>query len=260
MSEQLKDQMESVRLRERLDETYAENAKLGLELRETRDKLATSEYTWRCFHCGFETASATEAEAHFGERDDAEEFKPLCKWWSKLSAEERAAQFQDVLQQLNQERDEASRLLRKVEGLEYRVESQESEIASRFKGCRSINDAWHAFDIMEGRALWAEQQLRLADGAGLIAAERARQVAVEGWTPEHDDAHATGELLEAALAYGCHSLEQVKNWHSMRTVHGLWPWDVNWWKPSDDPIRNLVKAGALIAAEIDRLKRKEQPR
>jgi hypothetical protein len=37
-----------------------------------------------------------------------------------------------------------------------------------------------------------------------------------------------------------------------------WPpsWSYNWWKPSDDPIRNLVKAGALIAAEIDRLQRR----
>lgn len=32
-----------------------------------------------------------------------------------------------------------------------------------------------------------------------------------------------------------------------------WPWDAKWWKPSDDPIKNLVKSGALIAAEIDRL-------
>lgn len=32
-----------------------------------------------------------------------------------------------------------------------------------------------------------------------------------------------------------------------------WPWDEEWWKPSLDPIRNLEKAGALIAAEIDRL-------
>jgi hypothetical protein len=34
-----------------------------------------------------------------------------------------------------------------------------------------------------------------------------------------------------------------------------WPWDEKWWKPSTNPIRNLVKAGALIAAEIDRLQR-----
>jgi hypothetical protein len=32
-----------------------------------------------------------------------------------------------------------------------------------------------------------------------------------------------------------------------------WPWDAKWWKPSVDHVRNLVKAGALIAAEIDRM-------
>jgi hypothetical protein len=31
-----------------------------------------------------------------------------------------------------------------------------------------------------------------------------------------------------------------------------WPWSFEWWKPKDR-IRNLVRAGALIAAEIDRL-------
>jgi hypothetical protein len=39
----------------------------------------------------------------------------------------------------------------------------------------------------------------------------------------------------------------------------FWPWDQDWWKPSPDPIRNLVKAGALIAAEIDRLQRLAPP-
>lgn len=36
-----------------------------------------------------------------------------------------------------------------------------------------------------------------------------------------------------------------------------WPssWHPEWWKPSNDPVRNLVKAGALIAAEIDRIQR-----
>jgi len=34
-----------------------------------------------------------------------------------------------------------------------------------------------------------------------------------------------------------------------------WPWEWDQWKPSLDPIRNLEKAGALIAAEIDRLRR-----
>lgn len=34
-----------------------------------------------------------------------------------------------------------------------------------------------------------------------IAAERRRQIAVEGWTPEHDDGHADGEIAEAAACY-----------------------------------------------------------
>lgn len=37
-----------------------------------------------------------------------------------------------------------------------------------------------------------------------------------------------------------------------------WPWEPGWWKPGKgnsyaDRVRELVKAGALIAAEIDRL-------
>jgi hypothetical protein len=42
---------------------------------------------------------------------------------------------------------------------------------------------------------------------------------------------------------------------SVRPPRFDWPWDASWWKPSNDPVRNLVKAGALIAAEIDRLQR-----
>ena len=85
-------------------------------------------------------------------------------------------------------------------------------------------------------------------GIELIAAERERQVSVEGWAPEHDDAHTTYEMTRAAVSYcfGIVNIYCVANW---------WPWDWKWFKPSDDPIRNLVKAGALIAAEIDRLQR-----
>ena len=39
-----------------------------------------------------------------------------------------------------------------------------------------------------------------------------------------------------------------------------WPFDAIWLKLTDDPIRNLVKAGALIAAEIDRLQRAGESR
>lgn len=84
------------------------------------------------------------------------------------------------------------------------------------------------------------------NGAELIAAERQRQIDVEGWTPEHDAEHDSHEMAAAAVAYAL-------TIHSMPVAKWWWPWDDEWWKPSDDPIRNLVKAGALLAAEIDRL-------
>lgn len=94
------------------------------------------------------------------------------------------------------------------------------------------------------------------DGIALIAAERQRQLDVEGWTPENDDAHSGGQLLLAAENYAEAARDQIR---LNMQPHGRpfnWPWLRDSWKPSDDPIRNLEKAGALIAAEIDRLIRK----
>lgn len=88
------------------------------------------------------------------------------------------------------------------------------------------------------------------NGADLIAAERQRQVEQEGWTPGHDDEHGDGSIAEAALSY---LLLYAKGRDAIATMQ--WPWDEGSWKPSDDSVRNLVKAGALIAAEIDRLQR-----
>ena len=97
------------------------------------------------------------------------------------------------------------------------------------------------------------------NGVELITAERQRQIDAEGWTPEHDDEHKNAEILSAAVCYSQiargieygHRLGDVAN-----AVYPSWPWDLEWLKPSPDPIRNLVKAGALICAEIDRLQRK----
>lgn len=87
-------------------------------------------------------------------------------------------------------------------------------------------------------------------GAQLIALERARQKKIEGWTPEHDDAHEAEEMLQAAICYCAHAATYEINLSDVP-----WPWAQEWWKPSN-PIRDLTKAGALIAAEIDRLQRK----
>lgn len=84
-------------------------------------------------------------------------------------------------------------------------------------------------------------------GIELIAEERRRQIAIEGWTPEHDDKHKGGELSTAAACYSAPHIDELVSW---------WPWNKKWWKPTpEDRVRELAKAGALIAAEIDRLNR-----
>lgn len=121
-------------------------------------------------------------------------------------------------------------------------------------------------------------------GAKLIAQERRRQMEVEGWSSEHDDKHTDGELAEAAATYAsyAHGIsfrgKNLKEKGCSMSVHHhpkeevsipdeaiiivsrahRWPWGLDFWKPSpDNRIKELVKAGALIAAEIDRLKRVE---
>jgi hypothetical protein len=96
---------------------------------------------------------------------------------------------------------------------------------------------------------------RPSAGVAAIAEERARQVAKEGWTPEHDDDHDNGSLAAAAATYALVAREQaLGDKGPFRSNPDLWPWEAKWFKPRDQR-RNLVRAGALIAAELDRLDR-----
>lgn len=92
-------------------------------------------------------------------------------------------------------------------------------------------------------------------GTELITEERERQISKEGWTPEHDDTHLDGEMGMAALSYILAADYRGQNPEEPLTY---WPWDHSYFKPVADPVRNLVKAGALIAAEIDRLQRAQR--
>lgn len=91
-------------------------------------------------------------------------------------------------------------------------------------------------------------------GVALIAAERTRQIEKLGWTGEHDDEHDKAELAEMAECYLLEAAEQAGARIVGTSAFPLWPFR-DGWKPSDDPVRNLIKAGALIAAEIDRVVR-----
>lgn len=95
-------------------------------------------------------------------------------------------------------------------------------------------------------------------GVELIAAERQRQIEAEGWTPKHDDQHKGFELTRGAECYAWAARYAWAEGHAPTYVPNDWRWANFWWKPSRDPIKNLAKAGALIAAEIDRLQRKAE--
>lgn len=78
-----------------------------------------------------------------------------------------------------------------------------------------------------------------------VIAERFRQQSVEGWTLEHDDQYGKSQLLWASSCYLLNTIQPFNR------IPMDWPWDSSWWKPTN-PRRDLVKACALIIAEIER--------
>lgn len=101
--------------------------------------------------------------------------------------------------------------------------------------------------------------------AGAIYAERLRQIEGEGFSPERDlTENYQGQLALAAAAYlvsgtPAERLKAVFSAHPGSDpvfVPEAWPkdWDASWFKPGDRE-RNLIKAGALIIAELERLDR-----
>lgn len=104
-----------------------------------------------------------------------------------------------------------------------------------------------------------------------IGNERARQIGIEGWTPQHDDRHRDKSLALAAALYASPIPLQSVEITSDGAVHTKdpWPWrnlDVDpqsrsaatkgWDKRrKHDYRRRLIIAGALIVAEIERLDR-----
>lgn len=92
------------------------------------------------------------------------------------------------------------------------------------------------------------EHLNLSPAAADVLAERHRQVTVKGWTPEHDDTYIGCELAAAAISY----IEPME-------AENYWPadWHDGSFRPSDYR-RNLVKAVALLLAELERVDRLTQ--
>jgi hypothetical protein len=108
----------------------------------------------------------------------------------------------------------------------------------------------------------------MSTGIERIAAERVRQITDHHWSAEHDDEHDDGSLAMAAVCYAAPERVYIRRTFARgETFTDPWPWE-GWDKrPYDgnvlraptavERIRLLEKAGALIAAEIDRLLRRE---
>lgn len=85
---------------------------------------------------------------------------------------------------------------------------------------------------------------------GEIEAERYRQIYEEGHTFSHDDEHDRGEIAIAAACYASPS-----NSNERHAILTYWPWEHGSWKPSSNRRKDLIKAAALLIAEIERLDR-----
>ena len=92
-----------------------------------------------------------------------------------------------------------------------------------------------------------------------ILDERVRQIMMERHDIAKDDRYVDGEL---SLAAACYVTESYRNGHISDLKNALltgfsgqiWPWSGRWWNPGDRR-RNLVRATALIVADIERLDR-----
>lgn len=104
-------------------------------------------------------------------------------------------------------------------------------------------------------------------GVELIAEERQRQIAEEGWTENHDSKQTDNSLSMAAALYAApvNLYGKRKNWNGEDIFIDPWPWktkmddvvELNAWdkRSKHSRMRRLIIAGALIAAEIDRINR-----
>lgn len=127
----------------------------------------------------------------------------------------------------------------------------DAEVDPRAISLRFKAQCGHLVSAADTRALWQAGMrwaLPVVDGVTLGAAERYRQVHEEGYTAEHDAALEPNDLTWAAWCL----LDAAASDSPVHDAPKMWPEGAGDWKPEHSPLRRLVIAQALIAAEIDR--------
>jgi hypothetical protein len=103
-------------------------------------------------------------------------------------------------------------------------------------------------------------------GVELIAEERQRQIDIEGYNEEHDSQHKVSEFISAAGSYAdsavMYALKEEGATNDALTngipfLKKSFVWGYDAFKPTGC-LKDLIKAGALIAAAIDRLQNKNK--
>ncbi|EPJ4046397.1 ead/Ea22-like family protein [Klebsiella pneumoniae] len=165
--------------------------------------------------------------------------KRICATWRKT-----AEANSEKLEKAQQVDEELCKLL--PPGAEYMDPPDGGDVTPLEGVRRMVADYRQRIADLESRTVTATATAAAAD----VLAERKRQVTAEGWTPGHDDEYEHGELADAA---GCYALSS-ELFDCAGEPPRPWPWPDEWWKPTNRR-RDLVKAGALILAEIERLDR-----
>jgi hypothetical protein len=165
--------------------------------------------------------------------------------------------------------DELHNLFDRAESMywEYMGNRDEAERATQFAnnapGCaavRKILEESQRYELLHD--LMSRATPAIGKAACDVFAERRRQVEQEGYDPEHDDAHPNGEIAAYAAYYAMPPA--ARDWPATETGYGATFGEAivpdGWGMPeTGDRRRELVKAGALILAEIERIDRADTP-
>lgn len=149
-----------------------------------------------------------------------------------------------------------------IEAVQIRIGMLLTVIAAGDDGGHDTADYARELSAMEA-VLQRLEASRWRPAVADVVAERQRQIGGEGWDYDHDDRHTSGELLFAAAAY-CENVGQAQllgfgdDTAQVQHVPQYWPWSLQWWKPKNRR-RDLVRAAALLVAEIERLDRASPP-
>lgn len=140
------------------------------------------------------------------------------------------------------------------------------EVAKLYQACKERDLTIAEREYLKGaRDAWqAAKAQAVPEGFAIkdVINERQRQINQEFYSTENDDEYKQNELLRAAVCYAENVVR--RGWvfdsnfgpdvYQEEEVPDLWPWDLDFWKPKN-PRRDLVRAAALIIAEIERIDR-----